>query len=292
MPEIAPEILKKTVIQTGIHKGRIRNSAVAHEEANSILELIGRASSEGYTIDSKAKKSLNKRTGDYLITAQAGKTVHAEQSAEKFQKWAIRDTLTGLFSRRYFFEQMHEEISRAKRSNIPIGVAFGDVRKLKFFNDTYGHETGDEVLKGIAQSIKHATLRESDIPCRLGGDENVVIYPVLQPDTQRKTSYNIKDDLVFASARMVREVHSQKMIMPDASIAPLYMDTGVTLSVPSDTTESILRRLGQAAYLAKKFFHGDEDKVVIATWTHEGTLFEVAEIVEKKVIYSGIPKKR
>jgi diguanylate cyclase (GGDEF)-like protein len=289
-----PKILKQTkvVMLKGPNIGNIRDARVAQEEANSTLELIGKASPKGYNIDDKAKKELNSRAADYLVTSQADKTVRAEKAAEKSNKFAIYDSLTGLFSRRYFDEQLNEELSESQRLKMPLGLAFGDIRKLKDINDAHGHANGDKLLQEVASSIQRSTLRHSDIPCRFGGDEDAVIYPVIQPEKQSKTVYSAKDGLVIASIRMVREIHNQNLTMSDNSPVTPYMDTGVTLSVPNDTAELIFDRVDQAVYLAKKTFRPNEDKVIVATWTPNRIEFEVAEIVGGKVLYSPIPKAK
>ena len=88
---------------------------------------------------------------------------------------------------------------------------------------------------------------------------------------------------------MVREVRRQNLSMPNGDTINPYMDIGVTLSVAGDTPESILDRADQATYLAKRLFHTDEDKVVVATSTSKGIVFEVAEVRDGNVVYSSIP---
>lgn len=89
---------------------------------------------------------------------------------------AIRDSLTGLFNRRFLDETLNLEIAHAQRTGNPISVIFGDVDDFKWINDTYGHQVGDEVLRHIAQMIM-AGVRIGDVACRMGGDEFVLILP-------------------------------------------------------------------------------------------------------------------
>ena len=105
---------------------------------------------------------------------------------ETLQHQSIRDPLTGLFNRRYLEESLQQEISRAQRYQRSIGVIMMDVDHFKQFNDTYGHETGDHVLQTIGKLLKES-VRGSDIACRYGGEEIVlVLSESTLPDTQAR----------------------------------------------------------------------------------------------------------
>ncbi|MCP4674917.1 MAG: diguanylate cyclase [Deltaproteobacteria bacterium] len=93
---------------------------------------------------------------------------------EHIRKQAVTDELTGLSNRRQFFEVMGEEFQRAKRYRRNLSCIILDVDLFKRVNDTYGHQTGDRVLKEIA-GVLRANLRKSDLPARYGGEEFVCI---------------------------------------------------------------------------------------------------------------------
>ena len=95
---------------------------------------------------------------------------------ETLRDLSVRDPVTGLFNRRYMEESLKREISAARRSSRPLGVAICDLNRFKRFNDTFGRDAGDYALQQIAQLInKH--IRSSDIACRYGKDEIVLIFP-------------------------------------------------------------------------------------------------------------------
>lgn len=98
------------------------------------------------------------------------------QLQEKLQEEAIRDPLTGLFNRRYLKETVAREIARAHRENHAIGFIFLDIDHFKEFNDLYGHATGDIVLKTVADLL-NSQVRVADIPCRMGGEEFLLVLP-------------------------------------------------------------------------------------------------------------------
>src|SRR5207253_11290092 len=105
---------------------------------------------------------------------------------EKLREQAIRDPLTGLFNRRFLEETMSRDMYRAQRRNSPLCVVMLDLDDFKRFNDTFGHDAGDALLRELGQVLREK-LRKSDISCRYGGDESVLVLPDSSlADTQKR----------------------------------------------------------------------------------------------------------
>lgn len=96
------------------------------------------------------------------------------------QRLACRDGLTELYNRRQLETALVREVDRAKRHGNHFTIVMLDLDDFKRINDRYGHCTGDQVLREVAQAFRQAT-RDSDIPCRYGGDEFVAILPGVRP---------------------------------------------------------------------------------------------------------------
>ncbi|MGH8756779.1 MAG: diguanylate cyclase, partial [Burkholderiales bacterium] len=95
---------------------------------------------------------------------------------ETLRQQSIHDPLTGLHNRRYLQEVMQRELARTERKKTILAVIILDVDHFKRFNDTYGHEAGDAVLRSLAQLIERQ-IRGSDIACRYGGEEFILVLP-------------------------------------------------------------------------------------------------------------------
>ncbi|MCT7969576.1 GGDEF domain-containing protein [Laspinema sp. D1] len=101
---------------------------------------------------------------------------HSDLMEELLHEQCIRDPLTGLFNRRYLAKSLERELCRAQLTERSLGLIMLDVDHFKGFNDTYGHEAGDVVLRELGWLLKTES-GALDIPCRYGGEEFMVILP-------------------------------------------------------------------------------------------------------------------
>jgi diguanylate cyclase (GGDEF)-like protein len=124
----------------------------------------------------------------------------------QLQEQAIRDPLTGMFNRRFFSEELERESARAARENIPFSILILDVDRFKNFNDTYGHKCGDEVLRQLADFLVKNT-RRSDVVCRYGGEE----FVVLMPDAALDDAYERAETLRQRFEAMVVEYENRRL---------------------------------------------------------------------------------
>ena len=116
---------------------------------------------------------------DVTERTRAEREVHALQ--KKLREQATRDALTGLYNRHYLEETLGRELIMARRHGHPVSVIMGDLDHFKAVNDRYGHLGGDEVLRTFGDLMKRHT-RGSDICCRYGGEEFLLILPQMAKD--------------------------------------------------------------------------------------------------------------
>ena len=110
---------------------------------------------------------------------------------ERLQEQAIRDPLTNLYNRRYMEDTLVREIAQAIRDRHPIGIIMIDIDNFKAFNDSHGHQSGDQALERIG-ALLNSVVRSGDIACRYGGEEFVIIMPMASFENTIKRGKEIK----------------------------------------------------------------------------------------------------
>jgi diguanylate cyclase (GGDEF)-like protein/PAS domain S-box-containing protein len=155
------------------HAAGIRNTylcipILAQGEAIGILHF--QTTDETPTI---AAAELSFKT---TFAGQLGLSIANIRLRQALHTQSVKDPLTGLYNRRYLEEMLEREIRRAVRAEQSLGILMLDLDHFKKFNDTYGHEAGDAVLKA-AGALLVGSIRAEDIVCRFGGEEFVVILP-------------------------------------------------------------------------------------------------------------------
>jgi len=140
---------------------------------------------------------------------------------ETLRMECIRDPLTDLYNRRYMEESLEREARRAKRHNTPIGIIMLDIDHFKNFNDIYGHEAGDIVLKELGSFLRRHT-RGEDIACRYGGEEFLLILPEtpLEIVIQRARELHLgvrKLKIVYRGKHLHIKISAGMAVLPDHS---------------------------------------------------------------------------
>lgn len=108
------------------------------------------------------------------------------------QKNSITDALTNLYNRRFFDDSLKKEFFRMKRTNLPLSLIILDIDYFKKYNDTYGHQGGDECLKKIAETIKTIIQRTTDFVTRYGGEEFAIILPETNSNSALKMAEKVR----------------------------------------------------------------------------------------------------
>jgi diguanylate cyclase (GGDEF)-like protein len=173
-----------------------------------------------------------------------------EISAQKIdlEEKATRDPLTGVYNRRYLDETLPRDLSRAKREAYPVAVIMIDLDHFKRVNDTYSHAAGDEVLKALAALLKkHA--RDSDIVCRYGGEEFVVIMPGMSLDSARQRIEQLRSEL----AEVIVRYHDESIRTTLSAGIAGFPEHG-------DTVETLIAHADEMLYRAK---HAGRNQVMV-----------------------------
>jgi len=149
----------------------------------------------------KRQQELSERLGrrvglrtaavDYFATGLLRNPILLEyEELKRLRQNAAMDSLTGLYNRRLFDESLAKELSRSQRYKYPLTLLLFDLRNFKHANDSYGHAVGDALLTKLARACLE-TLRGSDYPCRIGGDEFAVVLPQSESSSARTLAERI-----------------------------------------------------------------------------------------------------
>ncbi|MBF0495456.1 MAG: cache domain-containing protein [Deltaproteobacteria bacterium] len=169
---------------------------------------------------------------------------------DRLRDQSLRDPLTGLYNRRFMEEFTTQEIWRVRRYGAPLSMALIDVDHFKKFNDTHGHDAGDLVLKELANRFRNY-CRESDIVCRFGGEEFIIIMP----------SCSLDDAAVKADG-LCKEIRERVRIPYRNEHLTVTVSIGVaSCPVHGMDIDEVVKAADDALYQAK---HGGRDRVVTA----------------------------
>lgn len=169
---------------------------------------------------------------------------------ESLHAQTIRDPLTDLFNRRYLTETLEREFARAQRTATTVAVIMLDVDHFKTFNDGFGHDAGDAVLRALASLFRKA-IRTEDIACRYGGEEFCLVMPQMDLDGGRRRAESIR------VGAMQLEITSQERML-----GPVTLSLGVALFPGNGTTgAAVLAAADGAMYEAKQ---AGRNRVVVA----------------------------
>jgi diguanylate cyclase (GGDEF)-like protein len=138
-----------------------------------------------------------------FLAREIGRRAEAE---DKLEEMATTDALTGLKNRRKFDTEMDAEWRRAARNKTPVALLMIDADHFKTYNDTYGHQAGDQVLVGIAICISDSVRRAGDCPARFGGEEFAVLLPGISATDALGVAENIRRKVEHWSEDLVTTV--------------------------------------------------------------------------------------
>ncbi len=204
---------------------------LAQDEAIGLLFLS--AQEFGQLTD--AKRQLARTVAEQIALALTNIKLR-----ENLRNQSIRDPLTNLFNRRYLEESLLREMNRAKRKQQPIGIIMLDVDHFKQFNDKFGHDAGDTVLKEVAQFLQKRT-RQCDIACRYGGEEFTLILPEASLDTLKQRAEELR-----LGVKKLSIYHCQKLL------GEITISLGIACFPEQGlTAEEVMKAADSALYRAK-----------------------------------------
>jgi diguanylate cyclase len=208
-------------------------SAESREQVKAIVESLVHATRE--------MRETNKALEERLVLSKT-QISSLQQSLEAIRAESLTDPLTGLGNRKYFDRSIEAMVQAALASGEPLSLLMFDIDHFKSFNDSYGHLTGDQVLRLVSMSLKQ-TIKGQDITARYGGEE----FAVVLPNTALRQALTVADHIRRAVMSKELKKKSTGEILGRVTIS-----VGVSMLKPDDDTHSLIERADACLYAAKR----------------------------------------
>ncbi|WP_025270441.1 diguanylate cyclase [Hippea sp. KM1] len=201
---------------------------------------IGVESNRGYTIKISNREAFRSPAKLLQYLEESQPFLQTKFQMELLKEQSLKDELTGLYNRRFLNTTIDFILQQAKRHQKTVGILMCDIDHFKRINDEYGHETGDKVLKHIANSLR-SMLRDSDLVVRFGGEEFIIILP----DTT-------KTDSIKVAEKLRKAIEGSPFSINDDSSLNITVSFGVA-SYPDDSKrfKQLIQMADKALYSAK-----------------------------------------
>jgi len=201
----------------------------------SLSKLIKRM-----TIETANAKKQNEEISRQLKDAHKGLLL-LRKNLEEVREESIMDQLTGIGNRRHFDRSLDKALLDHKHARQPLALILADIDHFKSFNDQWGHQTGDQVLRLVALAIK-SNVKVTDNPCRYGGEE----FAIILPNTSLVQAHNV--------AERIRMTVSKRDVIKRSTgdnLGKITISAGVAMMSPEETPQSIIHRADLCLYAGK-----------------------------------------
>lgn len=228
------------------YRGLRVDGSTFHIEVNSefIRDVAGSPTGMVVIVRDITGRKQEESEREELKLRLAEHAAELERLNELLRELAFEDSLTGLANRRQFTATLDHEIRRARRQRSEISLLMVDVDFFKRYNDTLGHQRGDECLQQVAQVLKASFRRPGELAARYGGEEFAVILPYCGPDLAMPLAERLRGAMEAAG-----------LVHPSSDVAPcITLSIGIASSgglQTSLTPEALIQAADSALYLAK-----------------------------------------
>jgi diguanylate cyclase len=209
------------------------SGAKSREQVKTVVQSLMKSTHEMR----ETNKALEER-----LTLSKSEISNLQQSLEAIRAESLTDPLTGLGNRKYFDRMIEMEVQNAQAAGEPLSLLMFDIDHFKSFNDSYGHLTGDQVLRLVGLSLKQ-TIKGRDITARYGGEE----FAVVLPNTALRQALTVADHI--RRAVMAKELKKKST---GEILGRVTISVGVSMLKPGDDTDSLIERADACLYAAKR----------------------------------------
>jgi diguanylate cyclase len=209
------------------------SAAKNRDQIKAVVETLVKSTCEMR----ETNKALEER-----LTLSKNEISNLQQSLEAIRAESLTDPLTGLGNRKYFDRMIDMAVQTALANDEPLSLLMFDIDHFKSFNDSYGHLTGDQVLRLVGMSLKQ-TIKGQDITARYGGEE----FAVVLPNTALRQALTVADHI--RRAVMAKELKKKST---GEILGRVIISVGVSMLKPGDDTDALIERADGCLYAAKR----------------------------------------
>ena len=201
--------------------------------------------------ETRTMQETNRRL-EQKLEASREDIASLQRDLDEVRRESMLDPLTKIFNRKSFDEGLVNAITEARDTGEPLALMLVDIDHFKRFNDTYGHQTGDQVLRLVAMTLK-SNIKGKDLAARYGGEEFVAILPSTDLEGAVTVADNIRK--AIQAKELLKRSTNEKLGRITASF-------GVALFAPEDTVSTLIERADRCLYAAK---HAGRNRVISET---------------------------
>jgi len=209
------------------------SAAKTPDQVKGVVESLLRSTRE--------MRETNKALEERLMLSK-NEISNLQQSLEAIRAESLTDPLTGLGNRKYFDRMIATAVQDALATGEPLSLLMFDIDHFKSFNDSYGHLTGDQVLRLVGMSLKQ-TIKGQDITARYGGEE----FAVVLPNTALRQALTVADHI--RRAVMAKELKKKST---GEILGRVTISVGVSMLKPGDDPDALIERADACLYAAKR----------------------------------------
>ncbi len=248
--ELVERFEKEMALLTDAIEATGEKTAVNTDELQKVSTELKKSAADNPTISTlvesviavtKSVREANRQLENQLAKS-SDEVVTLRQNIESIRQEAMTDPLTGMRNRKSFDSAIEELIAASRVKGAPLALVMADVDHFKDFNDRWGHQTGDQVLRLVAE-VMNANIKGKDLLARYGGEE----FAILLPDTSLENAVMLADRI-----RHSIEVRRLKKRRTEEDLGAITMSMGVALLRAKDTSETLIERADTALFAAKR----------------------------------------
>lgn len=235
-------------VMTLIDSAAGQANAYGNDLAGASARLAAGGSPEGVRaiienlVRSTREIEANNKALEQRLKASRSEIKLLQENLDAVRTESLTDPLTSLGNRKYYDQSIAKAVALANKTETPLSLLVSDIDHFKKFNDTFGHLTGDQVLRLVALSVKQ-NVKGQDLACRYGGEE----FAIILPDTSLRAAVTVAEHI--RRAVMTKELIKRST---NENLGRITISLGVATFRPGDTVASLYDRADRCLYAAKR----------------------------------------